>query len=727
MPLLAAVAAAGLLVAGDLVWQSSHAPGPAPLNSPTGSSVGEGTSATRLGAVPADTSETLQVLLRTGADPGPVLGYLRSNGIDVVRLGLGGRLIVVRSTAAVIASALGAQLYRWRTDGTGSEYVASDTEPRFPPDLAPSVSAVYGLNRSARGRPGNSPPPSPWPLADQLQTAYNARPLLQQNIDGSGVRVAIYAEGGFNKANVDTFAGINLLSPPDLNILPLDTAGEYLTFPYTTTDHEDEAELDIDAVHTIAPGATIDFYELPESGSSDSSFAENIVSFIDHAQANGDTVASFSYSDCEVTASKPGQPGFDPRDLAGLDSVFQNLSLQGRMSVFASSGDVGLHCGPDFWSPVLVNYPASDPYVTGVGGTALRLHPDGTIDSEQAWDDHIVVLPVGASGGGSSTHFGRPCWQAGPGVPPPVAGQEPKRLVPDVAAESTPGLTLGDGNQHPGTSLAAPLWAGFAALYDDYAQKNNDQLLGFANPMLYRLAATAKNRPLFDVTTAQSTADLASPFPGPGWDASTGLGSFNAWTLVHDAASPRPEPPCPSTPTQTATPAATPTTPSPPAAGVVFVDAAGFRYRLSSSGFTAATTETDEQGSTVDAPPGQVFLAATLTVANAAGDRPEPDPLLGVDLSGNAVSVAIPAAQGAGLGAANVCQTGSTAQTCILASTHFGPEDPARPNPLATPQVAAGASIKVTVFAAVPASLQPTTAHLLLQTATGLLDIPPAP
>jgi hypothetical protein len=119
--------------------------------------------------------------------------------------------------------------------------------------------------------------------------------------------------------------------------------------------------------------------------------------------------------------------------------------------------------------------------------------------------------------------------------------------VPDVAADASKstGLTIttytgdlgsGNGNQDiGGTSLSAPLWAGVAALYDNYSASRKSKPLGDAASVLYKMAALA-DRPLFDITTVQpdcNGCDLAGPV-GPGWDRATGLGSPNAAVIVHD-------------------------------------------------------------------------------------------------------------------------------------------------------------------------------------------------
>lgn len=549
---------AATVVAGSLLQRTG-----------TGSQSFESVTATRLEPVKGSQREVLQVLLRSASDQDAVSSYLRQEGFRIVHAGLRGRMLVVQADAAVIATALRARLYHWQAKGTDGTYVAADATPHLPAEIAARITAIYGLNRSMHGHPDNFPGPlqyEPVPLdATQLQTAYNVTPLLNAGTDGSGINVAIYAEGGFDKQRVRDFAAKYTPGHPvRVNVYAIDAEDNYRS-PYPGTnacaspsDCAQEAVLDIDAVHAMAPGATIDVYELPPTPDV-SSFGENLLSFMDHVEANNDRVVSISSGACDRPLSTPESPGFSTQELDGLDGVFMSDL---NVSIFAASGDSGAKCvvgnDPNV-TLTAAQFPASDPNVTGVGGTTLSLDNSNHIRAESAWDHHEDSLGHGASGGGVSSYFPRPCWQTGTGIPTGA-----KRMVPDVAADAAfeSGMNIvGDSSGWwawsgvpqlstdiaDGTSLSAPLWAGIAALFDQYAHDHRELPLGMANPLLYRLTATQSNHPLFDVTSGdQNTSDLAKPLPQPGWDASTGLGSMNAWTFVHDGASPTYTPPCPT-------------------------------------------------------------------------------------------------------------------------------------------------------------------------------------
>ena len=90
-----------------------------------------------------------------------------------------------------------------------------------------------------------------------------------------------------------------------------------------------------------------------------------------------------------------------------------------------------------------VNFPASSPWVTGVGGTNFTLTAANTIvpGGEVVWNDGTLRFgqpdSIGAGGGGLSTLFGRPSYQSAA-----VSGRW--RAVPDVSmlADISPGYAI---------------------------------------------------------------------------------------------------------------------------------------------------------------------------------------------------------------------------------------------------------------------------------------------
>jgi len=171
-----------------------------------------------------------------------------------------------------------------------------------------------------------------------------------------------------------------------------------------------------------------------------------------------------------------------------------------------------------------VDFPASSPHVLGCGGTTLAAS-NGQRRSEVVWNDQ--ASGGGASGGGISTVFPLPVWQANAGVP--KGSRTGGRGVPDVAGDASPETgyqILVDGQQEivGGTSAVAPLWAGLIALLNQQIGKK----MGFMNPQLYSLGEV----PFFDITTGNNGTFSA----GTGWDPCTGLGSPNGQQLLKSLA-----------------------------------------------------------------------------------------------------------------------------------------------------------------------------------------------
>jgi len=119
------------------------------------------------------------------------------------------------------------------------------------------------------------------------------------------------------------------------------------------------------------------------------------------------------------------------------------------------------------------------------------------------------------------------------------------RQVPDVSLDADPGTgysiyATDKGSTGwfviGGTSAAAPAWAAFTSLLNEFRAADDSPRLGFANPMLYRLGSTTPLYPPFhDVITGDN---LYYPSTAA-WDYATGWGSFDAYNLARDASGAR--------------------------------------------------------------------------------------------------------------------------------------------------------------------------------------------
>jgi pseudomonalisin len=255
---------------------------------------------------------------------------------------------------------------------------------------------------------------------------------------------------------------------------------------------------------------------------------------------NQSNIVSISLGACESDFQGPGF-------LTGLENEFQAAAALGQ-SVFVSSGDNGAYtpCSIPTNTPV-VSYPASSAFVTAVGGTSLSTNPNSTYASETAWgssngcSDGTKPIPCG-SGEGLSQDIAEPSWQSAA----PIMSTGGHRGVADVSWNADPqtgyylyligsgcnGLCPGWG----GTSIAAPQWAGLAAIADQAAGKR----LGLFGPLLYGNSVLSQQSsafcaPYHDVTVPSTPQQLSAPllFPaGAGWDLPTGWGSPNAYRLL---------------------------------------------------------------------------------------------------------------------------------------------------------------------------------------------------
>jgi subtilase family serine protease len=306
-----------------------------------------------------------------------------------------------------------------------------------------------------------------------------------------------------------------------------------------------ETSLDVEWAHAMAPMANI---LNVTTNPAETQGVQGFPAFMDAEQFIVDnhqaTVISQSFGSTEEAFNST-------QSLLNLRHAFISAAANG-ITVLASSGDFGT-ANPGK-TPVnnpatipfpTVQWPASDPLVTGVGGTYLCVDPNTGLgvdntDPPANCDVSPGVREIGwiDSGGGFSHIFAKPAYQDTlPGGSTAIAGM---RGVPDVAfqASARTGPLVYDTAPGAGgwfivggTSCSAPQWAGLVAIADQIAGHG----LGVINPTLYKLALGPDYAmDFFDVTTGNNQADPAVPgfLATTGWDPVTGLGTPNAANLV---------------------------------------------------------------------------------------------------------------------------------------------------------------------------------------------------
>jgi hypothetical protein len=185
--------------------------------------------------------------------------------------------------------------------------------------------------------------------------------------------------------------------------------------------------------------------------------------------------------------------------------------------------------------------------------------------TESVWNDGS-----GASGGGASQVFSKPAYQTGAGVPDDGA-----RDVPDIAlmaSPSAPGAFVGHDVNGTGqviccvggTSLSAPLWAGFSRAIAEVAAQTR---LGDLNTIIYQLANQNYASAGFRAVTIGNNGFNGLPGfnAGPRYNQATGWGTVD-FAIFANAAKELLSPSASPTPTPIATPAPSPS-PSPTPVG----------------------------------------------------------------------------------------------------------------------------------------------------------------
>jgi subtilase family serine protease len=358
----------------------------------------------------------------------------------------------------------------------------------------------------------------------EILTAYKIQALLDAGFTGTGKTIVIVDAFGNPTLQEDlaVFNAVFGLPAAKLNIIYPDG---HPTFDPTNADQvgwSGEISLDVEMAHAVAPGATIDLVIAKSDEDAD------ILSATKYAVAHhlGD-VLSQSFGEDESCV--------DPTILSQQHQVFIQATLQ-NMTLFASTGDDGASqptCDQSSYVKS-ASSPAVDPLVVAVGATSLTAtQPDGNYVGERVWNDEF-----GASGGGYSVLFKKPFYQV-------FAVKGAKRGIPDVAysGDVNNGVLVawsqGDPTQvgsiyiFGGTSAGSPQWAALLALADEKAGYD----LGFISQGLYLVGfdRTAYPRAFHDITVGNNSVevtdsngnplDIAGFNAGPGWDATTGLGS----------------------------------------------------------------------------------------------------------------------------------------------------------------------------------------------------------
>jgi subtilase family serine protease len=460
----------------------------------------------------------------TSASLNLVKKWLGDDGLSATSVEPSRRYLVVSGTVASAQHAFGVAIDRY--DHDGRQVQANATALTVPTAIAPSILTVTGLDTTPRiVKHDSAPPPAGFANARPCSLSYgqllaskeadfrtplpkfNGKTLpyavcgytgpqyrsayennLSAGLDGTGVTVGItdayaaptigadanqyatsHGDGGYPKGQ------LKQVLPGSFNSESACGASGWYG----------EETLDVEAVHAMAPGASIRYY-----GAASCFDTDLIATLAKVVDQNKVQIVSNSWGDLEANESTDS--------IAAYQEIFIQGAMQGISFMF-SSGDNGDELANT--GVKQADYPTSDPYVTSVGGTSDAIGADGTFKFQTGWGTQRYSLNATQSGwdspsylygagGGGSALFNQPAYQNG--VVP--AGFSDVRAVPDVGLDADPntGMLVGETQTFPegvrygeyrigGTSLASPLFAGMTALL----LQNAGGGLGFLNPTIY--------------------------------------------------------------------------------------------------------------------------------------------------------------------------------------------------------------------------------------------------
>jgi subtilase family serine protease len=503
---------------------------------------------------------------------------LGGDGLTIGHLDRNNLTLAVSGPASAVEHAFRVPLFAVRIDGRRA--FANSSAATLPNSIARDVEAVNGfddvtlehsvglrqrararagLRRSAASAPQVATNGGPQPCAAATQTAAaNPIALTADSIATAYQFPALYGAGDFGQGQTVGLIEIGPFDPSDIatydacygitgTVTPVPVGGGS-----TPSSDDGETALDIEVVQGMAPGTTIDVYE----GQAQITAAPGAWSAAISGPAK---VISASLGVCEL------------HEMASVTSaentLFQEAAAQGQ-TLLAASGDQGsAACDVGFGDSTAleVNDPASQPFMTAVGGTTLYggtnamgplvYQPGVTPPTQGVWNDG-TAQGVSGSTGGISTLWTIPSYQSSAPASldvinsnssvTPCGGTVDCREVPDVSADSDPasGYVVfengGAGSEWTvvgGTSAASPLWAAWIAETNDLAACHG-LTIGFANPSLYAIAGASYSANFTDITnpspiTGEPNNDAAGVNGGlypvtTGYDMATGLGSMTS-------------------------------------------------------------------------------------------------------------------------------------------------------------------------------------------------------
>ena len=364
-----------------------------------------------------------------------ITAWLKAQGFVVQSVGGGRNTVKFSGTAAQVQSAFQTEIHRYNVDG--EEHFANATPLMLPAALKGVVSGIVGVH-DFRMHPASRPRLRP---ASGTSANYYDGALLFPNflapvdvatiydvpssLDGTGETIAILGRSDIFLTDINNFRtafGLTPISASNctLNTIGIITACNDPRFSYVlllpsgqmdpgvpdsiAAGDVTEADLDVEWSGGVAPNAQIVYINAPSNAGNDVFDALSYALNPPTGMSIPAPVVSLSFSLCEAFATS-------------LETELQQGASEG-ITIVNSSGDSGAAAcdanppnnapAPPFTPAVgglSVGYPASSPWVTGVGGTAVSLADDSYPNPSSFW-----ARSNGATGGSATSYIPEISW-----------------------------------------------------------------------------------------------------------------------------------------------------------------------------------------------------------------------------------------------------------------------------------------------------------------------------
>ncbi|MEW2306465.1 S53 family peptidase [Streptomyces sp. NPDC006655] len=483
----------------------------------------------------------------TGATIAAVSGALKAAGLSPGKVSPDGLSIPVTATAAQASHAFGTGFHNVRLKDGTTDYL-NTSAPSLPANVASSVTGIVGLSSvntvsshhspvrrasthasaAVSGRGARTVAPhtyTPALCADftgqgwtdgtdyyspgKLAGAYG---MTASATAGAGQTVAVFELENVDAGSIAAYQSCVGTSTSVSTVYVDTTAGAGA--PATDGSVGVESALDIEDLIGLVPGAAVIDYQGPDAESAtDQNVLDVYQRMVTDDQAQ---VISTSWGECEAVESSA--------TANAENTVFAEAAAQGQSVVAASGDDGSSDCYRATGSTAkAVDDPASQPYVTGVGGTTMTT--SGGTTTQTTWGN-----ASGGTGGGVSSRWAPVTYQGG-------VATTTKRAVPDVSALADPAdgypIYYQDNSQSSspvpgiigGTSGAAPTWAAAIVQANAGTACQANGKVGFLNNALYKAARSSYPTNFWDVTSGDNSVYATGYTAAAGYDEVTGLGS----------------------------------------------------------------------------------------------------------------------------------------------------------------------------------------------------------